>query len=106
MSSEGYNLVGDLYNGIREAFVAGNAARTRVLQQASINLITALCGVPAGMDGVKNGLNVMTVQRGLDVGDARLPSVPMNNGATKALHASLQSWCEKDGAEYSLCASN
>jgi N-acetylneuraminate lyase len=87
-----YNMVGDLYNAIRAAFKNGDLATARALQLIANDFIERWgAAVSAGVNGFKNVFNV--VPQGINVGDARLPNMPMSTADRTALTASVQAWC-------------
>jgi N-acetylneuraminate lyase len=100
-----YNFAAELYNGIRHRFAArGAAARDDAgvsaldLQLAALDLLAVWQAAPPGVDGAK----ALKVLSGVDVGDARPPSLPVSSEFVRTLHASTLAWCAKPvGAESS-----
>lgn len=86
-----FNFAGDLFNHIRSVFQANDLGTIRKLQYAAVSLIGAWQkGVSAGVDGCKNVLNVMGK---VNVGDARLPSIPISALDEVTLKAAVTDIC-------------
>lgn len=89
-----FNFAGDLYNQIRETFAAkgltpDSQAEIRGLQLKGIELVHAwLDAAPTGVNGAKAFQNMA----GVPVGDARLPSLPVGDGAA-ALTTAFKAFC-------------
>lgn len=94
-----FNFAGDLYNQLRETFAAkgltpDSQAEIRGLQLRGIELVHAwLDAAPAGVNGAKAFQNMA----GVPVGDARLPSLPIGDGAA-ALSSAFKAFCSGNAA--------
>ena len=92
-----YNMVGDLYNAIRA--VAPNDVETaRALQLTAIDLISVWKDVSPGVNGCKNIFNCVPGAAVPQVGDARLPSMPIMEADKSKLTANLKAWCASGGS--------
>lgn len=87
-----YNLIGDVYVGIREAVNCGDLDRARALQARSHSLIEILF-----QTGVVEGLKYAMGRIGVPVGPSRRPFRP----APKQALALLDAWLDE---QYSLAA--
>ena len=102
-----YNFIGDYYNMIRAAWKDGNVTHARELQNTAINMITAWSeNMPAGVNGCKNVFNCATGENVPQVGDARLPSMPISDDSLSVLKSNVKEWCGSgSAAETLLCKS-
>lgn len=94
-----FNFAADLYNQLRETFAAkgltaDSQAEIRGLQLKGIELVHAwLDAAPTGVNGAKAFQNLA----GVPVGDARLPSLPVGDGAA-ALTSAFKAFCSGSAA--------
>jgi len=103
-----YNFVGDLYNMIRSSFAAGKIVQARTLLFTGIEMISVWQDVPSGVDGCKNIFNGITKNIAVpNVGDARLPSMPISEDALEVLQRNVNSWCStaQEASSTKLCRS-
>eukprot|EP00939_MAST-03C_sp_MAST-3C-sp1_P002983 g2983.t1 len=89
-----FNFAGDLFNRLYNRFqtsglTSESMKEIRGLQLAGVDLIGAWQVAPTGVNGGKVFMNLA----GVGVGPARLPSLPVDESTTKALHDSLCRYC-------------
>ncbi len=101
-----FNVAADLYNAIRRKFEAEGLTKTSqrellALQTRGLELINAW---KAGIRPDVNGFKYMANLAGVPVGDARLPSLPLDPASKKALHAAFRSFCAHGGKGLRMCA--
>ena len=77
-----YNLIGDVYVGIKEAISTGDMDKARRLQAKSNELVVALLQTGV-LPGLKHALNRL----GVPVGSCRKPFRPSSNDSLKKLDA-------------------
>jgi N-acetylneuraminate lyase len=86
-----YNMLGDMYNAIIAASAANDLTTARALQLLANEFISIWQDVSSGVNGFKYVFNV--VPQGVQVGDSRLPSVPIPASDVTKLTNSIQQWC-------------
>jgi N-acetylneuraminate lyase len=90
-----FNFAGDLFNGIREQYATDGittASQTEIRgrQFNAVELIHSwLDASPTGVNGAKYFMNLA----GVPVGEARLPNIPVDAPAGKALDAAHAQFC-------------
>eukprot|EP01062_Namystynia_karyoxenos_P033015 TRINITY_DN24302_c0_g1_i1.p1 TRINITY_DN24302_c0_g1~~TRINITY_DN24302_c0_g1_i1.p1 ORF type:complete len:366 (+),score=140.32 TRINITY_DN24302_c0_g1_i1:80-1099(+) len=96
-----FNFAGDLFNQVRQVSTA-NITAGRTMQLLADDLIGRWQAVaPTGVNANKNLLNVV---KGVPVGDARLPAVPIDTDTERKLLATIQEWCaDSVAASTQLC---
>jgi len=92
-----FNFAGDLYNHIREAFekeglTKSSASMLRSTQMRAIDLIDRWAKVSTAHEGANAAKGLMTLA-GVPVGDARLPTLPLDSQAKLELEGSLKAFC-------------
>lgn len=97
-----FNVAGDLFNGIVDAFLSGGGdwPALRDAQAVALDLIGAWQVARPGVNGNKYFMDLA----GVPVGDARLPSLPVADDAA-ALRAAFRAFCAKhEAAGLRMCA--
>lgn len=99
-----FNYAGDLYNKIRNTFEQDGLTPTsspviRATQMTAVNLISTWGVAPAGMNGNKYFMNLA----GVPVGDARLPSIPLDSNAKQTLSEAFHQFCSGEGSSFYMC---
>mmetsp|Transcript_28154 Transcript_28154/g.51744 ORF Transcript_28154/g.51744 Transcript_28154/m.51744 type:complete len:355 (-) Transcript_28154:46-1110(-) len=90
-----FNFAGDLFNSIREQFekeglTPENAKELRAKQMDGVNLVNSwLKAQPEGTNGGKFFMNLA----GVPVGEARLPSLPLDDEGAKILKKAHDDFC-------------
>lgn len=93
-----YNFAGDLYNAIQAKYIEGGGVTPqsqkalRELQMHGIDLIHAW--KDATPPGGHNGNKYFMKLAGVDVGDPRLPQLPLDDDARATLRSAWQSFCD------------
>jgi len=92
-----FNFAGDLFNSIREPFAkegltASSSTALRATQLRGIDLISHWSDVGAAHPGVNVGKAFMNLA-GVPVGDARLPSLPLDAPVKEAAEAAFRAFC-------------
>merc|ERR1719401_2244850 len=91
-----FNFAGDLFNAIREQFekeglTSRNAKELRAKQLDGVNLVQSwLQAAPEGSNGAKFFMNLV----GVPVGEARLPSIPIDIDGANALKKARDEFCK------------
>lgn len=87
-----FNFAADLYMAVQAAWP--NATRASELQAVAVDLLYSwMQAVPAGVDGNR----LVMGYAGIDLGPARLPSLPADANAILRLNGTLSHWCESAG---------
>lgn len=87
-----YNFLGETYNAIIRAYNENKTVLGRKLQLLVVQFIYAIeDAVPSTVNGFKMAQNFA----GLNVGDARLPSLPFTEPQKQAVKAAMAGWCTK-----------
>lgn len=94
-----FNFAGDLFNLLHDRFMKSGDALNwkdlRSLQLTGVDLIGAWqAASPPGVNGAKVFMNLA----GVEVGPARLPSLPVSSDVEGALKSSLSSFCAENAA--------
>ncbi|KAJ8599088.1 hypothetical protein CTAYLR_008875 [Chrysophaeum taylorii] len=95
-----FNFLGDLYNGVRTSFehnglTSVTAPALRALQLRGIAALEAQTA-PSGVNAQKRFMRYA----GVDVGDARLPYLPVTDDIDQHLSSSFSSFCEANADLY------
>jgi len=91
-----FNFAGDLFNSIREQFekeglTSTNAKELRAKQLDAVNLVHSWSdAAPEGTNGAKFFMNLA----GVPVGEARLPSLPIDTDGAEALKKGHDEFCK------------
>ena len=101
-----FNVAGDLYNAIRSKFASEGLTKSSMreivgLQSRGLALIQAWQG---GASPEHYGFKYFATLAGMDVGDARLPKLPMDGDSAKGLRSAFAAFCGGDGKGLKMCA--
>jgi len=87
-----YNMVGDVYNQIRKyASEHNHTAATQLQVIANEFIYLQNTQASPGVNGCKNMFNL--APNGVQVGESRLPSVPLSDTDQSVLREGLKAWC-------------
>ena len=95
-----YNFAGDLFNTLQEKYEKGGGVtpstqtELRGLQSSAIDLIHAW--LDATPPGGHNGMKYFMKLAGVDVGDARLPTLPLDAAGRSSLKTAWTSFCKSN----------
>ena len=97
-----FNFAGDLFNALiakfdSEGLTKSSEAELRGLQLRALDLIAAW-GAPATPPARNGGKYFMNLA-GVPVGDARLPSLPLDDDGKAALKAAFDAFCQAGGPQ-------